>query len=176
MTCSSNGVIASLVAATAAIVIALGLITTAAIMNGSWWAAPGAVPLMFAAAGATAGAMAGVVAAIPLMVTFIDCLRVNYVPAPSQALPGSITAQAPPCATSMSTWYTLVVGIGLALTVQAAACLKAAGIAWIPLLGLAPMTVITAALVVQAGAIAGLIAASADLFACLEKAYRKPGP
>lgn len=114
----------------ASILTAVGLIVAAAVANGSFFGAVASPGLMIAAGLATIVAMALCGAALNALEVFCRC-----------------AGRA--CAGACSNFRNTLKAGAILLGIQATACFVAAGIAWIPWAGQAPMWAIAGALILQ---------------------------
>lgn len=142
--CDENPLIVALAAAgffvggaIASIIVAIGL-------NGSFWLAPGAPGAMIAAGVSTTAAVGSLVAAYYAMSSYFACMV------------GTDAALGLRCKGALENFLTSVFALIAVLSIQALACFAAAGAAWIPWAGSAPMWVILATLIIQAIVIAAL--------------------
>lgn len=133
-----------------AAVIAIGV---AAALNNGFFSAAGAPAAMIVAGGCTLGAVGALAAARIYAEKYFQCM-------------GSPAA----CAGAYSNLRNALTALITVLTFQATACFVAAGIAWIPWAGQAPMWVILGSLVIQMPLIASLIAFGVQLVDCANKA------
>lgn len=155
--CDTGGLDAMLVAVGVSIAVALVAIGIAAALNAGFFSAPGApVPMIVAGVASAAAAVSlGVIAT--LATDYFECMG-----APEE------------CLGEFNNFMNITQGLMTVLGIQAAASFAAAGVAWIPWAGLAPMAVIAAALIVQAVLIPFAILFWADLQECLENAAAAP--
>ena len=151
--CEVGGLLASLGSAGGLIIVAIGLITAAAIANNSFWLAGGSPALMVGAGGSVLAAVAALAVAKALAEEYFQCMG-----APSE------------CLGEFQNFITNIDALMIILSIQATASFVAAGIAWIPWAGAAPMYVIIGALTIQAGLIPSLTAFWVALEECLERA------
>jgi hypothetical protein len=152
--CDDSVVRALLFAAMAAIAVAIGLIVAAMIANGSIIFSGTAPGWMAAAAAATAIAVGSLVLARIAVEAYYGCLR-------DRGLVGR------ECDGKLGNLLRTLEALILVLGIQVAACVAAAGVAWIPLFGIEPMVFIVGTLAAQLPLIAGLFAFLADLRNCL---------
>ncbi len=130
----------------------------AAVLNNSFFGAPGAPAAMITAGALAAGAVALLKRSIDELDYFRQC---GGVPRSCQGAFDNLT--------------TNIAAIAVVMGIQASACLAAAGIAWIPWAGAAPMYVILAALIVQAGLIVSLAVYLAEFLACVKREETSSG-
>lgn len=148
------GTLQILLAASAASVTgAIIAIGVAAALNAGFFSAPGSPPAMITAAGFTVAAVASLVAARALVENYFQCMG---------ALPA--------CLGDYNNFINAITALITVLGIQATASLVAAGVAWIPWGGLAPMAVIAGALTVQALLIPSLTVFWLSLESCLAEA------
>ncbi len=132
---------------------AIAAVIVAAALNNGFFSAPASPAAMITAGGLTLAAIGSLVAARALVESYFQCMG------------------APPaCAGALSNLLNALAGLLTVLGIQATACFVAAGIAWIPWAGAAPMYVILGAFIVQLGLIPTVIAFSVDLVNCVERA------
>ena len=149
--CNSQPVFNYLNAAYAAIVAAIVLIGLAAVANNSFFGAPGAPALMVAAGVSTISAVVLLGFAVGKMDAFIAC-----------------TSKLEKCRGNKSNFDNAMNALRTVLGIQSTACFVAAGFAWIPWAGAAPMYVIATTLIIQLPVIATLIISAKSLVNCLQ--------
>ena len=143
--------------AAAGIIGAIVSIGVAIALNNGFFTAPSAPAAMIAAgiaSGVAAGALLGLSAQIS---DYYQCM-------------GSPQA----CAGDFSNAMNAVNALITTLFIQAAACFVAAGIAWIPWAGAAPMYVILASLIAQSALIPSLYVFLGDLVSCANDVATEP--
>jgi hypothetical protein len=143
--------------ASAAIIAAIALIIAAAVLNASFWAAGGSPIVMLAAAASAYIAVGLLSQAISRLNELCACL--------SESGGGS-------CSGSCQNLRTNLDAIRIVVGIQASACVAAAGIAWIPWAGAAPMAVILGALVVNAALLVSAMAFWVQLENCVSSESR----
>ena len=153
--CDENPLLAALGAAAFFVLGAIASIIIAIGLNGSFWLAPGAPGAMIAAGVSTTLAVGSLVAAYFAMSTYFACMV------------GTDPALGLRCKGALDNFLAALFGLIAVLTIQAAACFAAAGVAWIPWVGSAPMWVILATLIIQAALISTLTVYFINLRRCL---------
>lgn len=146
-----------LATAGASITAAILIIGVAAALNASFFGAPGSPGLMITAGILTGAAVAAVTIALSLVNSYFECM-------------GSPSA----CEGVLSNLTNILKALIIVLSIQAVACFVAAGIAWIPWAGIAPMFAIAATLIIQLGLIPSAVVFSVDLINCAENAVKVP--
>lgn len=136
-----------LIASLTTLIGAIGLVTAAAILNNSFFGAPASPALMIAAGVAAALAVVLLGFAISALNAYCQCLSGR-------------------CEGQCSNLRNLLSGVVAVLGIQATACFAAAGIAWIPWAGAAPMYVILGAFIIQVPLIISGIAFALALAKC----------
>ena len=131
---------------------AISLIVTAAILNNSFFFAPGSPLVMLGAAVVTGLATFFFSKAEEKMQDYFKCMGSND-----------------NCNSILSSFNNAMTALKVALQVQTAACTAAAGMAWIPWVGAAPMYAIIAALVAQLGTAITLQWSANNLINCLNQ-------
>lgn len=136
--------------AIAFIIAALAAISTAIALNGSFCLAPGS-PGFMVAAGALSLAAVGMIGLLKgEVVGYWEC-----------------TGSPEACVGNYLTLITAMDALILVLSIQAAACFAAAGIAWIPWVGAAPMIAIAVTMITQLGLLIALWAIVSELAFCV---------
>lgn len=155
--CDLTPFTALMATATAFVAGAIAAVVVAAILNNGFFSAPASPAAMVTAGGLTLGAIAALVAARALVSSWFACMG------------------APPaCAGALSNLLNALTAMITVLGIQATACFVAAGFAWIPWAGAAPMYVILGAFIVQAALIPTLAAFSVALVNCVKAATAPP--
>jgi len=132
---------------------AIAAVIVAAVLNNGFFSAPASPAAMITAGGLTLAAIGSLIAARALVESYFQCMG------------------APPaCAGALSNLLNALAGLLTVLGIQAAACFAAAGIAWIPWAGGAPMYVILGAFIIQAALIPTVIVFSVALVNCVQQA------
>src|SRR3954469_2836726 len=143
--CGDANLVLAFSGAGAATVAADGFVVAAAIANGSFFGAPGSPALMLAC-GVASHSAAGLLGLAELQAdNYSACLRRYGV-------------RVEDCVGELENFKRNASAIATVLRTQGTAAFVAAGIAWIPWVGQAPMWVIAAALALQLALIASLIA------------------
>ncbi len=132
--CDLNGVEWPLIAGGACTLAAGGFVTGAAIANGSLLGAIASPALLGCAAGATVGSIVFTSFARANLEAFCQCMSAH----------GGASCSGE-CGNLARVLEAMIADLGIALT----ACLKAAGVAWIPWGGLAPILAVAGALALQ---------------------------
>jgi len=135
----------------AAIAAAMVLIGSAAILNASFLGAPGSPALMVLAGTSTSSAIVLLGIALGKMNAFISCK-------------GDLEK----CRGNKSNFNNALNALRTVLGIQAAACFAAAGVAWVPWAGLAPMYAIATTLLIQLAMVTALIIYARSLINCLQ--------
>lgn len=155
--CDPGRVRAWLAGASAAIITSIALIGVAIGLNASFFGAPGA-PVPLVAAGVSAGtAVALLSQAVSALDAFCACLQERGHHA---------------CVGICRNLRTNLDAIRVVVGIQATACFAAAGIAWIPWAGAAPMVVIGGALVAQVFLLISAMAFYVQLENCVAESAR----
>jgi hypothetical protein len=137
----------------------MAAVIVAAVLNNGFFSAPASPAAMITAGGLTLGALAAVAGAKALVDSYFQC------------------AGAPPgCAGALSNLLSALVALMTVLSIQATACFVAAGIAWIPWAGAAPMYVLIATFIIQLALIPTIIAFSVTLVDCVKNATTPAPP
>jgi hypothetical protein len=143
--------------AVASIVAAIAAVITAAVLNNGFFSAP-AAPAFMIVAGASSGAAVVMLSLLLRNINdYYECM-------------GSPAA----CAGELAGVTAAISALIAVLSIQAAACFAAAGIAWIPWAGAAPMYAILASLIVQLGVIPTLYVYLGDLVTCANEEASQP--
>lgn len=150
--CNENSIRNYLIAGYSAILSAIGFIVTAAVLNNSFFGAPGAPFLMLSAAGFTGLASLFFSFAKGKMEEYIKCMGYND-----------------SCSASYNNFFKAINALIVVLGIQTTACLAAAGIAWIPWFGAVPMYAIIGTLIIQFAVGISLIIFAIELINCLKK-------
>lgn len=153
--CDDRPLIAAIIAAGTFILAAIASIIIAIGLNGSFWLAPGAPGAMIAAGVTTLLAVASLLTAYFFVSSYFACMV------------GTDSALGLRCKGALDNFLTALFALITVLTIQAAACFAAAGVAWIPWVGSAPMWVILATLILQAALIPTLTAFFFGLRRCV---------
>lgn len=151
--CDLGALLGLLTSAGTLIVAATVTIGIAAALNNGFFSAPGSPAVMVTAGGLILAAAGALAAARVLAEDYFQCMG------------------APPaCLGEFNNFISNIDALITVLGIQATASFVAAGIAWIPWAGAAPMYVIIGTLVIQAALIPSLIAFWVALENCLEEA------
>jgi hypothetical protein len=157
MTCDLTPVFALLTAAAISIAIAIGFIIAAAAANNSFFGASGSPGLMVAAGVAALAAVGSLAGTRAMVESYFVCMG-----SPEQ------------CIGAFNNLLNAITGLMTVLSIQSTASFAAAGIAWIPWVGAAPMYVILGALIIQAALIPTVTVFVNDLITCVQEAAIDP--
>jgi hypothetical protein len=138
-----------------AALISLGI---AIALNNGFFSAPGSPVAMIAAGIATGVALGSIYLARGAFEEYLSCMELSH---------RGISAL---CESSISNFMNAIAALATILGIQTTACFAAAGIAWIPWAGQAPMWVILATLILQIPIITTLGIFFVDVKNCLERA------
>jgi len=132
---------------------AIAAVIVAAVLNNGFFSAPASPAAMVTAGLLAAAAAAALAVAKGQADSFFQCMG------------------APPaCAGALSNLLNALTALITVLGIEATACFVAAGFAWIPWAGAAPMYVILAALIIEAVLVPTLIAFAVTLVSCAQHA------
>ena len=145
--CDENPLNVLLGAAAFAVAAAITSLLVAIGLNGSFFGAGGAPGAMIAVAISSGAAAASLTGAIIAMNLWYSCMTAA----------GTHPAAAVPCKGLLGSFDAAAAAAATVLVLQGWAALAAAGVSWVPGLGLPPMWVILGALIAQSIAIAALV-------------------
>lgn len=151
--CDAGALIGLLASAGALIIAATVTIGIAAALNNGFFSAPGSPAVMLAAAAMVVAAGAALAGARALAESYFQCMG-----APSE------------CLGEFNNFITNIDALIVVLGIQATASFVAAGIAWIPWAGAAPMYVILGSLIAQAALVPSLTGFWVALENCVAEA------
>ncbi len=155
--CDIPAIAALLGTAAALITASLVALGVAIALNNGFFSAPGSPAAMVVTGGLLVGAIAALSPAVALINDYVTCMNA-----------------AGPCAGQLSNLQNALAALITVLGIQAAASFAAAGIAWIPWAGQAPMWVILGSLVVQLALIPSVIVFFDALVRCANAAATPP--
>jgi hypothetical protein len=155
--CDLPTIVALLGSAAGLITASLVALGVAIALNNGFFSAPGSPAAMAVAGGLLVAAVAVLSPASALINDYVSCMNAGAA-----------------CAGQLSNVQNALAGLITVLGIQAVASFAAAGIAWIPWAGQAPMWVILGSLVVQLALIPSIIVFFNDLVRCAEAAAASP--
>lgn len=155
--CDLPSIIALLGTAAGLITASLVALGVAIALNNGFFSAPGSPAAMVTAGALVAAAAAVLGPASGLINDYVTCMNAGAA-----------------CAGQLSNVQNALAGLITVLGIQAVASFAAAGIAWIPWAGQAPMWVILGSLVVQLALIPSVIVFFNDLVRCAEAVAASP--